>query len=73
MVSVAAMWQKVFGGAVSAAERVKSKRISFSVSDSSLDGFRMKAEAALRQNGIHFIYRPDGLTLDTEPDTYPRK
>jgi hypothetical protein len=71
--TIAKMWQEVFGGIVTAADRIKSKKVSLSASDSSFDDFQKKLEAELRRNGIYFIYRPDGLILDSEPDSYRRK
>ena len=69
MTTIAKMWQEVFGGFVVAADRVSSKKVSISASDSSLDDFQKKLEASLRQSGIYLIYRPDRLILDSEPDS----
>jgi hypothetical protein len=71
--TVAKMWQEVFGGVVVAAERARSKRVSISESDRSLDTFRGKLEAALRKSGVYLVYRPDRLILDSAPDPHPPK
>lgn len=73
IIAVAKMWQDVFGGVATAADRIKAKKFSISVSDSSLDEFQRKVEAALRQTGVYLIYRPDGMLLDSEPENHRRK